>query len=233
MTVSSISNLAVPFSISSGRQLSPPRSGTAHDSSIANITWTSGSRTGSRSGLTSSTTLANGSSWCVGRPRGRGVDVLHQVAERPVPVDPDPDRDSVHEQPDNRLGLRPGAGGHRHRDQQVVAAGQPGEHDRVRGQQDGEQRGPLPRGELPERLGQTGVDRGGRCSPAANVWRAGYGSSVGSGSAGGAPASSARQNRPSARVPAVLGVLDLPDGEVGVLDRRFLGIWAAARLIAS
>ncbi len=37
--------------------------------------------------------------------------------------------------------------------------------------------------------------------PAANVWRAGYGSSVGSGSADGAPASSARQNRPAAAYP--------------------------------
>ena len=84
------------------------------------------------------------------RPRGRGVDRPDQVAERPVGVDPDPDRDGVHEQPDDRLGFPLDASSHRHRDQQVVAAGQPREHDRIRGQQNGEQRGSVPGGELSE-----------------------------------------------------------------------------------
>ena len=58
--------------------------------------------------------------------RVAGVEVdRRMLAERGVAVDPDPHRHGVHQQADHRLGLRPGAGGHRHRDQQVVAAGQP------------------------------------------------------------------------------------------------------------
>src|SRR4029077_7721100 len=78
--------------------------------------------------------------------------------------------------------------------------------------------------------------------PAANVWCAGYGSPPGRGGGPGGAAPSPRPKPPHAarpppppppeppirRVPAVLGVLDLPDGEVGVLDRWFLGIWAPA-----
>ena len=200
MTVSSISNLVVPFSTGSGRQANPPRSGTSHASCIANITWTTGSRAGSRSGLTSSTTLANGSSWC---SSARAVAVWTactsslSVASRLIRI---------------RIGTvfmnRPTTNSVSGRVRAAIGTA-------------------ISRSSLPVSRASTTAYAASKTAnsvvpcraasslsasarlpssvaptdPAANVWCAGYGSSFGRGSADGASASSARQNRPAGAYP--------------------------------
>ena len=160
-------------------------------------------------------------------PHRRGVDRSQQIAERSIPVDLDADNDGVHEEPDDRLGFPLDAGSHRHRDQQVIAAGQPREHDRIRGQQNGEQRGSLPSGELSELVGQVPADRGADClageSLVRRIWSVRWQRQRRGGTGQlGSPEAFGR------RIPAFLCVLDLPDGEVDVLDWRFGGNRATA-----
>ncbi len=194
MTVSSISNLAVPISISSGRQRSPPRSGTTHGSSIANITWTSGSRAGSRSGLTSSTTLANGSSWCaiaravaVWTDRTRSLSVPYRSTRiRIVTVFMNsPTTDSVSGR------VRAAIGTAISRSSLPVSRARTAAYAASR----------TANSVVPCRAASC-LSASARLPsivvsmpPAAEVWRAGYGASAGSGSADGASASSVRQNR--------------------------------------